>query len=222
MRNVSFAVCADDLDEFAAGSPRPGTWTRMRSTPCRWIDGSTVPISLRRRSRTWIDCSTAWRTRSTIAGSVSVSRITPLPASTTSTERWPVARAGRRAAATARGSFCKARVRSTPSRTRNSTVLPRIATRRGCRDGCRAPRGGHRRAAHRPCPCEPPLHRPRAGCARRPADRGRARRAAVPTLGQDLNRLLREEIRDGESADEQRHEQNRRMPSSGKNTASAC
>ena len=40
------------------GSCRPGTCTRMRSVPWRWISGSTVPSSLTRRSTIWIDCST--------------------------------------------------------------------------------------------------------------------------------------------------------------------
>ena len=37
------------------GSCRPGTCTRMRSVPWRWISGSTVPSSLTRRSMIWID-----------------------------------------------------------------------------------------------------------------------------------------------------------------------
>jgi hypothetical protein len=39
----------------------------MRSSPCRWISGSTVPSSLTRRSTIWIDCSTDWRMRSVTA-----------------------------------------------------------------------------------------------------------------------------------------------------------
>ena len=49
------------------GSCSPGTWTRMRSAPCRWITGSTVPSSLTRFSTIWIDCSIVCRTRSVIA-----------------------------------------------------------------------------------------------------------------------------------------------------------
>ena len=74
MRNVSLAVLPSS-SLSRDGSCRPGTCTRMRSTPWRWIDGSTVPSSLTRRSTIWIDCSTAWRMRSMIAGSVGVSRI---------------------------------------------------------------------------------------------------------------------------------------------------
>ena len=85
MRNASLAVLPSSSFR-RDGSCRPGTCTRMRSTPWRWIDGSTVPSSLTRRSTIWIDCSTAWRMRSTIAGSVGVSRIRPPPASTTSTD----------------------------------------------------------------------------------------------------------------------------------------
>ena len=69
MRKVSFAVLPSS--SFSRdGSCRPGTCTRMRSVPWRWIDGSTVPSSLTRRSTIWIDCSTDWRMRSMMAGSV--------------------------------------------------------------------------------------------------------------------------------------------------------
>ena len=37
------------------GSCSPGTWTRMRSMPSRWMVGSTRPSSLTRRSMIWID-----------------------------------------------------------------------------------------------------------------------------------------------------------------------
>ena len=74
MRKSSLAVLPSS--SFSrVGSCRPGTCTRMRSVPWRWINGSTVPSSLTRRSMIWIDCSTACRMRSTIAGSVTVSRI---------------------------------------------------------------------------------------------------------------------------------------------------
>ena len=72
------------------GSCRPGTCTRMRSSPWRWISGSTVPSSLTRRSTIWIDCSTDWRMRSVIAAGGTVSRISPPPASLTSRLRWPL------------------------------------------------------------------------------------------------------------------------------------
>jgi hypothetical protein len=62
----------------------------MRSVPSRWISGSTVPSSLTRRSMIWIDCSTDWRTRSMIAGSLSVSRISPPASAVTSMLRPPV------------------------------------------------------------------------------------------------------------------------------------
>ena len=75
----------------AVGSCKPGTCTRMRSVPWRWISGSTVPSSLTRRSTIWIDCSTDWRMRSVIAAGGTVSRISPPPASVTSRLRWPLA-----------------------------------------------------------------------------------------------------------------------------------
>ena len=66
MRKSSLAVLPSS--SFSrVGSCRPGTWTRMRSTPWRWISGSTVPSSLTRRSTIWIDCSTDCRIRSVIA-----------------------------------------------------------------------------------------------------------------------------------------------------------
>ena len=78
MRKSSLAVLpSSSIRRF--GSPRPGTWIRMRSTPWRWITGSTVPSSSMRRVTIWIDCSTAWRTRSMIAGSVQVRRTRPPP-----------------------------------------------------------------------------------------------------------------------------------------------
>ena len=42
-------------------------------------------------------------------------------------------------------------------------------------------RGARRRAAARPSPCAPRWNRPRAGCASRPAGRGRARCGAAPS-----------------------------------------
>ena len=57
MRKSSLAVLPSS--SFSrVGSCRPGTCTRMRSMPWRWISGSTVPSSLTRRSTIWIDCST--------------------------------------------------------------------------------------------------------------------------------------------------------------------
>ena len=48
---------AEQMPSAAVGSCKPGTCTRMRSVPWRWISGSTVPSSLTRRSTIWIDCS---------------------------------------------------------------------------------------------------------------------------------------------------------------------
>ena len=122
------------------GSCRPGTCTRMRSAPWRWIDGSTVPSSLTRRSTIWIDCSTDWRMRSTMAGSVGVRRITPLPAS----RHLERALAGGAEDAAERlrqlAQLGQRRSVSTPSRTRNSTVLPRIDAAPDCRAASRSTR----------------------------------------------------------------------------------
>ena len=54
MRKSSFAVLP--IISFSReGSCRPGTCTRMRLAPWRWMMGSTRPSSLTRRSMIWID-----------------------------------------------------------------------------------------------------------------------------------------------------------------------
>jgi len=55
---VSFAVWPR-MSFRRCGSCRPGTWTRMRSEPCRWMIGSVVPSSLTRRPITSIDWAAA-------------------------------------------------------------------------------------------------------------------------------------------------------------------
>ena len=80
MRNSILAVLPR-MRFSSVGSCRPGTCTRMRSVPCRWISGSTVPSSLTRRSTIWIDCSIVCRMRSVIAACGTVRRISPPPAS---------------------------------------------------------------------------------------------------------------------------------------------
>ena len=54
MRKSSLAVLPR-ISLSRVGSCRPGTCTRMRSTPSRWMVGSTRPSSLTRRSMIWID-----------------------------------------------------------------------------------------------------------------------------------------------------------------------
>ena len=54
MRKSSFAVLPR-ISFSRDGSCRPGTCTRMRSMPSRWMVGSTRPSSLTRRSMIWID-----------------------------------------------------------------------------------------------------------------------------------------------------------------------
>ena len=61
-----------------SGSFSPGTWTRMRSSPWRWIDASRVPSWSMRRRTTSIDWSTADLARSVMACGSRVS------------EKWPV------------------------------------------------------------------------------------------------------------------------------------
>ena len=50
---------ADQTALTCSGSSTPGSWTRMRSSPSRWIVGSLVPVSSMRRRTISIDCSTA-------------------------------------------------------------------------------------------------------------------------------------------------------------------
>ena len=88
-RNVSCAVLPSRSFR-RAGSCSPGTCTRMRLAPWRWIRGSTVPSSSTRRRTISIDWVTAWLTRLFKPASVKVSRITLSPASDTSTSRPPV------------------------------------------------------------------------------------------------------------------------------------
>ena len=59
---VSLAVCPR-MSLRRCGSCRPGTWTRMRSEPWRWIIGSVVPSSLTRRLTTSMDWVSAAATR---------------------------------------------------------------------------------------------------------------------------------------------------------------
>ena len=80
MRNSILAVLPS-IRFSSVGSCKPGTCTRIRSVPCRWISGSTVPSSLTRRSTIWIDCSMVCRMRSVIAACGTVRRISPPPAS---------------------------------------------------------------------------------------------------------------------------------------------
>ena len=89
MRNSILAVLPR-MRLSSVGSCRPGTCTRMRSVPCRWITGSTVPSWLTRRSTIWIDCSIVCRMRSVMAACGTVRRINPPPASLISRLRWPL------------------------------------------------------------------------------------------------------------------------------------
>ena len=196
------------------GSCRPGTCTRMRSTPWRWISGSTVPSSLTRRSTIWIDCSTDWRMRSVIAGSRHGEPDQPAAgigdieaalaggAEQAAERLRQLAQLGQRLLAIV--AFADA---DFDACCRGSPPLP------GCR--ARSSRSTRRTSsrnwfelllAHRR------WHRPRAGGASRPADRGRARCAAAPISARSCT-ALGEEIRNGEKAHDQRRENDRqRLP----------
>ena len=58
-------------------SARPGTWTRMRSLPSAWIDGSVVPSAFTRRSSTCTLWVTAERSRVSMPSSVSEAVMRP-------------------------------------------------------------------------------------------------------------------------------------------------
>ena len=124
MRNSSLAVCPK-RSMRRRGSPRPGTCTRMRSAPWRWIVGSTKPSSLMRFSTIGIDCSIVWRMRSVTAASVGVSRISPPPASATSRVRWPLPCSTPPSGCDKSRSLASAPWKSAPSRSLTSTLLPR-------------------------------------------------------------------------------------------------
>jgi hypothetical protein len=113
------------------GFRSPGTWTRMRSAPWRWIEASRVPSSSMRRRTTSIDWSTAALARLSRASSASGIVTRPPGSAATSNSRAipaPKPTAGRRgfssasfasAAASCAGST---RVNTTRSR---STPRPR-------------------------------------------------------------------------------------------------
>ena len=65
-RNWSFAVLPSRF-LIRVGSSRPGSWTRIRSSPCCWIKGSAVPVSSTRRRTISIDCARADFLRSLMA-----------------------------------------------------------------------------------------------------------------------------------------------------------
>ena len=54
-----------------SGSSTPGSWTRMRSSPWRWMVGSRTPVSSMRRRMISMDWFTAARRRPSTASSVS-------------------------------------------------------------------------------------------------------------------------------------------------------
>ena len=83
---VSFAVWPSRR-LMLSGSFSPGTWTRMRSSPWRWIVGSRVPTSSIRRRTISSDCRTAESWSSRTALSVSRASIRPPSPSTTSSSR---------------------------------------------------------------------------------------------------------------------------------------
>ena len=59
----------------SSAEPIPGTCTRMRSAPCRWIDGSRVPVSsTRRRMISRLCCIVRWSIAA-FSASVSVTTI---------------------------------------------------------------------------------------------------------------------------------------------------
>src|SRR5687767_13780982 len=79
----------------------------------------------------WIDCSTDCRMRSVIAAGVTVSWMSPPPASLISTERWPVALSRPPSGCDSSRNLVSACWKFTPSRTRNSTVCPLMVTAAG-------------------------------------------------------------------------------------------
>ncbi len=89
MRNSSLAVEPRSFSS-RSGFCSPGTWIRMRSAPCCWIEGSVVPVESRRRRMTSMPWLTARRVRSTMPASVRVRRTTPPGCSVTSRVRAPV------------------------------------------------------------------------------------------------------------------------------------
>ena len=144
-----------------------------------------------------------------MAGSVTVSRTSPPPAFSISSERAPVRaeKAAERLRQFAELGQCLLQI--VPRGCRTSTELPRItgapvrpmrASRRTCGRRPAAPRASA--GAHR-------WRRPRAGYASRPADRGRARCGAAP-MPATLDRALGKEVRDREQAHDERREQDRR------------
>ena len=70
---VSFAVRPSNR-LISSGSSTPGSCTRTRSAPCRWITGSFVPSGSIRRRIISIDCSMVWLCRSISPCSVKARR----------------------------------------------------------------------------------------------------------------------------------------------------
>ena len=179
MRNSILAVLPSS--SFSrVGSCRPGTCTRMRSVPWRWISGSTVPSSLTRRSTIWIDCSMVWRMRSVIAACGTVSRISPPPASVTSRLRWPLE-------PSRPPSGCDSSRSLVSAVWQIGVLVMRTSTRRRARSSAGiADLGVAQRAAHVVAHLVELLLLHVVGIdleqqiASRPADRGRARDGAAP------------------------------------------
>ena len=213
MRKSSLAVLPS-ISFRRVGSCRPGTCTRMRSTPWRWISGSTVPSSLTRRSMIWIDCSTACRTRSVIAGCGHGQA----DQAATGVGDVDAALAGRaeqcrRAAATVRAAWSARSATSVSLAMRTSTLVAAHGEA-GVADRGVAQHAAHVVAhLHRACPCARHWRRLRAGCASRPADRGRARHDAAPISASVLTVCVGKEVRHGATGTRQGGQQDRqRLP----------
>ena len=178
MRNSILAVLPR-MRFSSVGSCKPGTCTRMRSVPWRWISGSTVPSSLMRRSTIWIDCSIVCRMRSVMAACGTVRRISPPPASDDFEAALP---AGAEQTAERLRQLAQLGKRRLQVGILDADLDRVVARRQGrySRSWPRAARGGRRRAPDRAFPSSRSWNRLRAADTSRPANRGRARCGAAP------------------------------------------
>ena len=182
MRKVSFAVLPSS--SFSRdGSCRPGTCTRMRSTPWRWIerlDGAELvdaPLDdldrLLDRLADALDDGGLGRREPdhAVAGVDHVDRALAGGAQDAAERLRQFAQLGERELRDRRPRGCGIR-----------RVLPRIVAAAGLPSRFSRTHAAHVVAQRlEPSPCAPRWCRPRAGCASRPAGRGRARDGAAPT-----------------------------------------
>ena len=122
MRKLILAV----VPMISGSSFSPGSWIRMRASPCRWIEGSLVPSGSMRRRRISIACSTTWSCRSSTKTSLCSRRKVPSPLSLTVTS---VPSSSRSSPATSAALVGSRSVKVTPPSRTPRLAKPTLASR---------------------------------------------------------------------------------------------